>query len=102
MRKALHTVHQFLGGKRETCSLYVVTPGALQLAPLNCSLVEFYNVQSKFTDVSGERALFIFRVEAELIGEQKNVIYIGQLQELHLIIIIIIIILLLIYVLKPK
>jgi hypothetical protein len=40
-------------------------------------------VQSKFTDVSGERALIIFRVEAELIGEKQNVIYIGQLQELH-------------------
>jgi hypothetical protein len=61
--------------------------------------VDFYNVQSKFTDVSGERAVFIFRVEADLIAEDR------QLQELHLliiiIIIIIIIILLLIYVLKP-
>ena len=75
MRKALHTVHQFLGGKRETCSLYVVKPGALQVAHLNCSLVDFYNVQSKFTDVSGERAVFIFRVEADLIGGKKCHLY---------------------------
>ena len=29
-------------------------------------------MQSKFTDVSGERAVFIFRVEAELIGAKKE------------------------------
>ena len=64
--------NEFPGGKRETCSLYVVNPGALQVALLNYSLLDFYNMQRKFTDVSGERALFIFRVEAELIGAKKE------------------------------
>jgi hypothetical protein len=75
MRKVLHTIHKFLGGKRETCSLYVVNQGALQVAPLNYSLLDFYNVHIKFPDVSGERAVFIFRVEADLIGEKQNAIY---------------------------
>jgi hypothetical protein len=37
----------------------------------------FYIVQNKFIDVSTEGAVFIFRVQAELIGEKKNVNYVG-------------------------
>jgi hypothetical protein len=37
----------------------------------------FYCVQNKFIGVSTECAVFIFRVQGEIIGKYKNVNYVG-------------------------
>jgi hypothetical protein len=37
----------------------------------------FYYVQNTFIDVSTECAVFIFWVNVDLIGEKKNVYYVG-------------------------
>jgi hypothetical protein len=54
-----------------------VNPKAFQVTSSNYCLLRFYNVQNKLIDVSIERAVFICRVHAELIGEKKNVNCIG-------------------------
>jgi len=40
-------------------------------------------VQNTFIDVSTECAVFMFSVYVELIGEKKNVNYVGKLQKLY-------------------
>jgi hypothetical protein len=41
------------------------------------SLLPVYNVHNKFIEVWTERAVFIFGVHGELIGEKKNVNHVG-------------------------
>jgi hypothetical protein len=44
-------------------------PDSIQSYVIKLHLLRFYNVQNKFIDFSTECAVFIFRVQAELIGE---------------------------------
>jgi hypothetical protein len=63
--KCNNTFQKFIGVERQkTRRLQVVNPRAFDVCSSNYSLQRFYNVQDKFTDVSTECAVFIFRLRA--------------------------------------
>jgi hypothetical protein len=47
-------------------------PDSIQRYVIKLQSAAFYCVQNKFIDVSTECAVFIFRVQTELIAEYKN------------------------------
>jgi len=48
-------------------------PDSIRLYVFKLQSAAFYCVQNKFIEVSTECAAFIIRVQAELIGKEKNV-----------------------------
>jgi hypothetical protein len=61
-----------------SCKLNSIRCYVIKLEP-----AAFYYVQNTFIDVSTESDLSIFSVYAELIGEYKNVNYVGYLQKMY-------------------
>ena len=53
------------------------TPESIRRYVIKLQSVAFFYLQNKFIEVSRECAVFILRVQAELIGELKNVNHIG-------------------------
>ena len=52
-------------------------PDSIRRYVIKLQPAAFYCVQNKFIGVSTECAVFIFRVHGELIGEYKNINYLG-------------------------
>jgi hypothetical protein len=62
--KCNNTFQKFLGVERQTHMLQAINPTAFDFSSSNYSLLRFYNVQEKFTDVLSECTVFIFRIRA--------------------------------------
>ena len=51
-------------------------PDSFRCSVIKLKPAAFYYVWNMFIDISRERAVFIFRVHTELIGEKKNFNYV--------------------------